>query len=92
MTKPKARELADRESKLVCELQRNHDWLFFDLPKKDDRTSMLFKRKLIKGKETHALIPARKVFVAFPSTSPVAVAMDRAAKAKENGRKRKGTP
>lgn len=77
----KAKRLAARELKLVVELQNNHDWMFSELPKKNDRHTMYFKRSVVKGKTTQVIKAARRIVVAFPATSTIALAFDARAKA-----------
>jgi hypothetical protein len=85
-----ARRRAERELALIEELQRDHHWAFSNLPREDDRHSLLFDTKTdAKGKKTHALVPAFKAVAMFPSTSPLAIALERAAK--ERGSKKSKT-
>lgn len=89
MSKSSKSKADERESALVSELQLNHGWMFFDTPRKADRHVMLFRRKIVGGKTTSGLEAGRKVVVAFPMTSPIAVEFEKIAAMKPEASRRR---
>jgi hypothetical protein len=83
----KAKRLAARELELVTELQKNHGWAFFEMPK-SQRVTMAFERRVVKGKATTALSSVRRVGVALPWTSALAEAFNERTKTEPTKAKR----
>jgi hypothetical protein len=92
-----AREAArrsDRELALLKELQRDHDWMFGDLPKVQDRESMMMRKVSVRGRDSFELVVARKAIVVVPSTSVLARAMNSGtprSRSVDQGRGRRGS-
>lgn len=79
-----------REQVLILELQRDHGYMFADLPRERDRYTMTFRGDRVTGKTT--ITAARKVMVAAPVDSWLGIAFEQICKRKTKRARKRVAP